>query len=251
MNKKSKIYYTYIVFLTLVFCFSTYKVIATAKKLNDENETFQELKNIEENSIIYENSNEVETDKNNYQELKNINKDFIGWISIFDTKIDYPVMYTPDKPNYYLNRSFDKEYSISGVPYIGDGSSIYSRNIIIHSHNMKNDTMFGQLINYKSKEYCKEHNEIIFNTDKSQNKYKVFAVLDLSIEKIINDNYIYYNSLDEATEYEYDEYISNIKENALYIADDFPKNNEQILTLSTCGDDDSRFIIIARKIDVD
>lgn len=237
-------------FLILIFCFSTSKVIVAAKKLNDENKIFKQLKNIEENSIIYENSNGVKKD-NNYKKLKSINEDFIGWISIFDTKIDYPVMYTPNIPNYYLNRSFDKEYSISGVPYIGDDSSIYSKNIIIHGHNMENDTMFGQLINYKSEKYCKEHNEIIFNTCESENKYKVFVVLDLSVEKIVDDNYIYYSSLDEATEYEYDEYISSIKENALYIADDFPKNNEQILTLSTCSDDDSRFIIIAKKIDND
>ena len=46
------------------------------------------------------------------------NSDFVGWISIEGTNIDYPVMQTVDNPNYYLKRSFEKQYSDYGVPYV-------------------------------------------------------------------------------------------------------------------------------------
>ena len=46
------------------------------------------------------------------------NNDFIGWIKIDGTNVNYPVMQTPNKPDFYLKHSFDKSYSDYGVPYI-------------------------------------------------------------------------------------------------------------------------------------
>lgn len=48
------------------------------------------------------------------------NNDFIGWIRIDGTNVNYPVMQTPNKPDFYLKRSFDKTYSDYGVPYIDE-----------------------------------------------------------------------------------------------------------------------------------
>ena len=36
------------------------------------------------------------------------NHDLIGWITIEGTRIDYPVMQTKEKPNFYLKHAFDK-----------------------------------------------------------------------------------------------------------------------------------------------
>lgn len=44
------------------------------------------------------------------------NNDFIGWIRIDGTNVNYPVMQTPNKPDFYLKHSFDKSYSDYGVP---------------------------------------------------------------------------------------------------------------------------------------
>ncbi len=35
------------------------------------------------------------------------NPDCIGWLTIDETKIDYPVMYRPGDKNYYLHRDFN------------------------------------------------------------------------------------------------------------------------------------------------
>ena len=50
--------------------------------------------------------------------LKGENPDFFGWLSIPDTLLDYPVMYTPCDPGYYLRRAFDGDESVSGVPFV-------------------------------------------------------------------------------------------------------------------------------------
>ena len=51
-----------------------------------------------------------------YRAVQEQNSDFVGWISIEGTNIDYPVMQTVDNPNYYLKHSFEKQYSDYGVP---------------------------------------------------------------------------------------------------------------------------------------
>lgn len=37
------------------------------------------------------------------------NEDMFGWIDVEGTGIEYPAMFTPDDPEYYLRRDFMKE----------------------------------------------------------------------------------------------------------------------------------------------
>ena len=46
------------------------------------------------------------------------NPDMVGWIKIDGTNINYPVMQTPNEPDYYLNRDFYKNQSVYGCPYV-------------------------------------------------------------------------------------------------------------------------------------
>ena len=76
------------------------------------------------------------------------NDDIIGWVTIEDTNIDYPVIQTQDDPEFYLHRGFDKEYAASGVPFMDAVSDIFvpTSNFLIYGHNMKNGTMFHELL---------------------------------------------------------------------------------------------------------
>ena len=47
--------------------------------------------------------------------LRDKNSDFIGWISIDGTNLDFPVMYAPDNKDFYLRHDFNKAYSVYGV----------------------------------------------------------------------------------------------------------------------------------------
>ncbi len=47
------------------------------------------------------------------------NPNCVGWVSVADTRIDYPVMYTPNDPEYYLHRNFEgneirRRHAVSG-----------------------------------------------------------------------------------------------------------------------------------------
>ena len=100
-----------------------------------------------------------------YGALFEQNEDFIGWIKIDGTKIDYPVMQSPNNPDYYLKHSFEKAYSDYGVPYIDEACATgISNNLVIYGHHMKNGTMFSDLCNYTDADFCKEHPIINFDT---------------------------------------------------------------------------------------
>lgn len=72
------------------------------------------------------------------------NNDFIGWIKIDGTNVNYPVMQTPNKPDFYLKRSFDKSYSDYGVPYIDEACMTgISNNLVIYGHHMNDGSMWA------------------------------------------------------------------------------------------------------------
>lgn len=75
-----------------------------------------------------------------YSALYEQNNDFIGWICIEDTQVNYPVMQTIDNPDFYLKRGFDKSFSNYGVPYIDEACATgLSNNIVVYGHNIKTD----------------------------------------------------------------------------------------------------------------
>ena len=56
--------------------------------------------------------------------LRDKNSDFIGWISIDGTNLDFPVMYAPDNKDFYLRHDFNKAYSVYGVPYLDEQTTL-------------------------------------------------------------------------------------------------------------------------------
>ena len=89
-----------------------------------------------------------------YRAVQEQNSDFVGWLSIPGTNIDYPVMQTVNEPNFYLKRGFDKQYSDYGVPYVQENCDLaLSDNCVIYGHHMNNGTMFADLCKYESEDF--------------------------------------------------------------------------------------------------
>ena len=88
-----------------------------------------------------------------YLALKQKNTDFFGWLSIEGTQLNYPVMYTPDEPEYYLRRDIAGKDSQSGVPFLSASCYEGCGNYIIYGHNMKNGSMFATLLSYADQDY--------------------------------------------------------------------------------------------------
>ena len=156
------------------------------------------------------------------------NADCIGWVYIEGMDIDYPVMHTQAEPQRYLHLNFDKEYSNAGVPFLDGGCTLDCDHIIIYGHNMKNGTMFADIIQYRNQEYRDAHPVIEFETEQGLKCFTVFAVVQ------INNTDGWYDFHTAANESEYNEQVAGIQSRALYDTGITPKYGQQLLTLSTC-----------------
>lgn len=111
----------------------------------------------------------------------NINPDFVGWLSIPGTDIDYPVVLTSDA-GYYLTHDFARQESIIGCLFSLDRTDYAtSQNIAVYGHHMRRSrstTMFQPLHAYKSADFCASHSEIQFDTLYGSHRYTVFAVIN-------------------------------------------------------------------------
>ncbi len=81
------------------------------------------------------------------------NHDFFAWITIPDTNVDYPVMYSPDRPLQYLGHDFDGNFSYSGVPFVDSDCDPNGSYYLVYGHQMRNGAMFGGLKKYEDKSY--------------------------------------------------------------------------------------------------
>ena len=177
------------------------------------------------------------------------NSDFVGWITIDDTGINYPVMQTKDDPNFYINHGFDKNYSEYGVPYVQADCEIgNSDNVIIYGHNMKNGTMFSDLERYADESFFSEHRYIRFETLRDYGTYEIFAVFRTVAYS--EDGFKYYNFVDAEDAEDFNNYIGKCKQLSLYDTGVTAVYGDKLLTLSTCEytRTNGRFVVVAKLV---
>ena len=192
-----------------------------------------------------------ETNSAKFAALRDQNSDFIGWISIEDTKLDFPVMYAPNNKDFYLRHDFNKEYSVYGVPYLDEkttlGANDQSENLVIYGHNMKTGTIFGCLTGYKEAGYYQQHPYVQFDTVYGDGTYEVFAAFSIDVAADTSFVYNQYVDMDEET---YNAYVEEVISRSDVDTGIRPVYGEQLLTLSTCeySAQNGRLVVVAKKI---
>ena len=185
-----------------------------------------------------------------YAPLYAQNPDLFGWIEIKDTVVNYPVMHTPDDPEFYLHRAFDRSDAYSGVPFLDANCFLDCGNYIVYGHNMKNKTMFKTITYYADKSYWQEHPIIRFDTLYETGTYDVVAAF---YSQIYSANAVgvfpYYQYTDLRKEQTFTEYAQQVKSAALYETGIDLEYGDQLLTLSTCEyhKTNGRFVVVAKK----
>lgn len=183
-----------------------------------------------------------------YAEVYEQNRDFVGWLSIPGTRIDYPVMQTKDNPNFYLKHSFEKSYSDYGVPYAQENCDIgLSDNTVIYGHHMNNGSMFSDLCKYADADFYKEHKTIQFDTFGGYGEYEVVAAFKTVAYSA--EGFRYYDFVHAESEAAFDEYIAKCKELSFYDTGVGAKYGDKLITLSTCeySQTNGRMVVVAKK----
>lgn len=185
-----------------------------------------------------------------YEEIYNQNPDTVGWIKLEGTKLNYPVMQTPDDPNYYLYRDFDKKDSKRGSIYAWGDADINkpSDNITIFGHNMADGSMFASLGAYTSKHAWENNPLLTFDTLDEYHTYKIFAVFKTSAN--VGQGFSYHKFVDAANEEEFNEFVSTCKDLAFYDTGITPVYGDKLICLSTCEYtlDNGRLVVAAVRI---
>ena len=129
--------------LILILIFSSYKIVSKISEYKKADNIYNELQS-EKDSL---------SSSNNIIDLTHINEDYIGWIEIPNTNINYPVLQSEDN-NYYLKRDIYKNYLASGSIFLDYRNNDFSdENTVIYGHYMRNNTMFGQLKKFKEEKF--------------------------------------------------------------------------------------------------
>ena len=240
MNKK--LYILSIILLTVILAVSTFFI--TSYYLDDKEQTEQF-----ESLIEIMDKNENRSKNNKYADLYSQNNDFIGWISIDGTNINYPVMQSKDNPNFYLKHNFEKKYSDYGVPYMSESCNIGdSDNLIIYGHNMRTKKMFADLCKYKDRNFYEQHKIIIFDTLNDNSKYEIIATFKTVAYS--NSGFKYYEFTNAYTENDFSAYIEKCKALSFYDTGVSAKYGDKLITLSTCeySRTNGRMVVVAKRI---
>ena len=186
-----------------------------------------------------------------YAPLYEMNPDMAGWLSIEGTKINYPVMHTPDRTDYYLQRNFKGEYSAWGCIYAREECDldIPSDNVTIYGHNMKDGSMFAGLNAYTSREFWENHRYIRFDTLKEHHTYEIFAVFTTTASE--GEGFEYHEFIDADDEQEFDTFVAKCLSLSLYGTDLVPQYGDKLICLSTCeySQTNGRLVVAAVRID--
>ena len=187
----------------------------------------------------------TEDPKYSFRDIKEINPDTVGWLEIFDTFIDYPVMQGVD--NYeYANKDVFGNASLTGAIYLdsANSSDFIDQYNIIYGHHMDNKAMFGNLDEFEDKEYFMSHRIRILQTPEGNYDLKIFACVRTNAydEMVYHVNSLNSRSLSSALGY--------IKNKANVYINPTDEEINKLVVLSTCADEttDGRILLFANAI---
>lgn len=186
----------------------------------------------------------------NYVKLHTENEDMVGWLTIPGTEIDYPVMQNADN-EYYLHHDFYGEDDRHGCLFVKDIADVDTPGdcFIIYGHNMKDGTMFGDLDEYRSEDYYKEHSVLKFSSLYEEREYEIMSVFLSHVYKEGEEGFRYYEFYTADTEEAFKEFYDNVMENALYDTGVSAAYGDTFLMLSTCAyhEEDGRLVVVAKR----
>lgn len=184
-----------------------------------------------------------------FQKLYRENTDLVGWLTIDNTDIDYPVMQCEDD-EYYLNHNFYQKKDKYGCLYVKKSADLITpgTNFIIYGHNMRDGSMFGSLDQYRNQKFYQEHAKVIFDTLYEERIYEVLAVFLSSVDE--SEEFKYYQFYQADTEEEFQDFYKNVKKESLYDTGVTAAFGDTFLTLSTCygNSEQERFVVVAKKL---
>lgn len=229
-----------LVIAIVVFAVSAYKLYGIFSEYNKGDKEYQKIQDLVINTEKKDDTKE-ETFSADFEKLLEMNSDVVGWIRFDEpSEINYPVVQGRDNEE-YLKRTFEANTNKLGTLFVdvNNPGDFSGRNTFIYGHNMKNGSMFAQLLKYKDDSFYKEHPYFyIYTPDGKVRTYEIFSA---GVVKDTSDSYI----MDYADDAAFQTYIDYIKQQSAYPTSTEVTTASKIVSLSTCTNvrDDERFLV--------
>lgn len=207
-----------------------------------------------------------------FEELQEINPDVMGWLTVYDTNIDYPLVQTDDN-NYYLNHNPKKEPEVSGSLYLDyrNDKQFKDFNTIIYGHHMAQHKMFGDLDKFLDEEFWNSHEYGNLIYDAQNHGLQFIAMLQVDAydgttytpavngeeNRILYINHLYETAkyvrgIDTETLKNLQKQLKKDKDNDEPLLRTSPVTpDDHLVLLSTCSSDitNGRLILVAKMLD--
>lgn len=229
-----------LVIAIVVFAVSAYKLYGIFSEYNKGDKEYQKIQDLVINTEKKDDTKE-ETFSVDFEKLLEMKSDVVGWIRFDEpSEINYPVVQGRDNEE-YLKRTFEANTNKLGTLFVdvNNPGDFSGRNTFIYGHNMKNGSMFAQLLKYKDDSFYKEHPYFyIYTPDGKVRTYEIFSA---GVVKDTSDSYI----MDYADDAAFQTYIDYIKQQSAYPTSAEVTTASKIVSLSTCTNvrDDERFLV--------
>ena len=183
--------------------------------------------------------NKDETAVNNpidFKSLQKKNSDIYAWIKVSGTKVDYPIVQSPDSDEMYLKHSaIDKSWVASGAIYteMVNTTSFEDRVTLIYGHNGYGDSMFTTLHKFEKKDFFDKHDKFIIYTPTSKLTYKIVSAFKYDDRHIMNS----FDFQNDDIFLEFLEMIQNPSSSVKNVSDNLGRDltaDDCIVVLSTC-----------------
>ena len=209
----------------------------------EEVEIIEQVEEIPESNPYWDyiNMNLINVD---FDELKKINSNTKGWIQVNGTNINYPFVQAKDN-KYYLIHSFDKSYNNAGWVFLDYRNNInsLSKNTIIYAHGRLDTTMFGSLKNILESGWLNNTNNYVvrLSTEKENTLWQVFSVYHIPT----TSDYIKteFSSIEE-----FKNWTNMLINRSSHNFNTSVSENDNVLTLSTCYNDNEKVVLHAKLI---
>jgi sortase B len=177
-------------------------------------------------------------------DLQKINPDVIGWLTVDDTNIDYPLVQGETNID-YINTAVDGSFSLTGSIFLDcrnadDFSDFYS---LVYGHHIEGNLMFGEIPEFLDDEFFEEHTTGTLFLPEYTRQIQWFACM----EKNAYDVKLFHPTNYEDVEPR-EELLDYIQDEATQYRDIGVTTSDQIIALSTCESavTDGRVLLIGR-----
>ncbi len=211
------------------------------KKSNDTGELIEPEENKQSDYWYYVGLPFYEVD---FNELLKKNSDTVAFIHMENTNINYPVVQTKNN-DYYLTHAFDKSNNNAGWVFLDYRNNINNSddNTVIYGHGRLDNTVFGSLKKSLTKTWQQnKDNYVIWLSTATENRiYQIFSIYTIQEES-------YYITTQFNSESQKQTWLNTMKQRNTSPIDTPITTNSNILTLSTCQNNEGGRIVVQAKL---